>query len=211
MRKPASPSRLSKIKAVVFDYGNVLARIDRPAWCRRFASHSPLSTEDVCSRVFGTDIEHDAETGRVDSHRHFEAIKVRIQADEDWSYDQFRAEYLDGLALIDEGVAALRMAAESKRVFVLSNTTYLHSLWLYSQEVLVTIPELHVFSFKVGVMKPDPGIWQAMMRMGQVEPEECLYIDDIPEYCEMAEKLGLATINYQVGSTDLKGELRKWL
>jgi putative hydrolase of the HAD superfamily len=205
------PVLVNKIKAVVFDYGNVLARIDRPAWCSRFARHCPLSAEEVCARVFDSDIERDAETGRIDSRGHFEAIKKSIQADGDWSYDQFRAEYLDGLALIEEGVEALRMAAESKRVFILSNTTYLHSLWLYGQETLATIPELHVFSFKVGVMKPDPGIWQTMMRMGRVEPGECLYIDDIPEYCEAAEKLGIPTINYQVGSTDLQGELNKWL
>ncbi len=199
------------ISAVVFDFGNVLALVDRLKICARFTGHSPLSAEEICKNIYGTDIEYDSETGKYDSIGHFKKIKERIKGNNGWSYEQFYQEYKNGFVPNEEGVEALKIAAEKKRVFILSNTTYLHSLWLFEQEVLATLPELHIFSYKVGVMKPDPGIWKAMFRMGSVSPGECLFIDDVESFCEAAEKLGLKTIHYRKGKTNLLTEIGRRL
>ena len=60
-------------------------------------------------------------------------------------------------------------------------------------------------------MKPDPRIWEAMLRLGSLEARQCLYIDDIEEYCEAAEALGFNSLHYQPGTTDLMEELSYWL
>ena len=202
---------MSGIEAVVFDFGNVLANVERPRICARLAEHSPLSVEQVCALVYGTDIEFDSETGRYDSREHFKRIKECIQGNGSWSYEQFREEFKEGFSLNDEGMNAFRRAAASKRVFILSNIPYLHSLWLYEQEELVNLPEQHIFSFKVGVMKPDPGIWKAFLQRARLEAPQCLYIDDLEPYCEVARRLGFEALNYRKGKTDLLGELQPWL
>ena len=38
-------------------------------------------------------------------------IKERIRADRGWSYEQFRQDYCDGIAVNEEGVEALQMAS----------------------------------------------------------------------------------------------------
>jgi HAD superfamily hydrolase (TIGR01509 family) len=200
-----------QIEAVVFDFGNVLANVERLKICARLAEHSPLNAEEVCARIYGTDIERDSETGRYDSEGHFQSIKERIQGNGGWTYEEFREEFKEGFSLNREGMEALRLAARSKRVFVLSNTTYLHSLWLYEHEELATLPEQHIFSFKVGVMKPDPGIWRALLERASLQPAQCLYIDDLEPFCAAARRLGLNALHYRKGRTDLVGELKSWL
>jgi FMN phosphatase YigB (HAD superfamily) len=202
---------MPEVRAVVFDFGNVLANVDRLAICRRLAAHSPLSAEEVCARIYGTDIESDSETGKYDSRTHFLRIKERIGADPAWSYEQFREEYKDGFSLNEEGMQALRLASGRARTFILSNTTYLHSLWLYEQEELVTLPEDLVFSFKVGAMKPDPAIWRALLERACLAPQECLYVDDVEAFCAAACTLGFPSVHYRRGVTDLLGELRQRL
>ena len=193
---------------VVFDFGNVLAQIRRRAMGEALAAHSPYDAEEVLSQIFGTDIEIDSETGVYDSRGHFEAIKARIQGEASWDYETFRGEYCQGLSLSEEGVRALELCKEAgKRIFVLSNTSYLHARWLFEQEVLATLPEWHIFSFKVGIMKPDPRIWEYMLRAGNAQAAESIYVDDLEENCRTARKLGFDTILHAPGETDLCAEL----
>lgn len=201
----------TSIEAVVFDFGNVLVLLDRLRICSHLSDHSPLSPEDICARIYDSDLEYDSETGKYDSREHFRRIKQRIQGNHGWTYDQFRSEFKDGFELNPEGMEALKAASERKRVFILSNISYLHALRLFEHEDLVALPEQHIFSFKVGAMKPDPKIWEVMLRMGSLEARQCLYIDDIKEYCEAAEGIGFNTIHYQSGTTRLMEELSQWL
>jgi FMN phosphatase YigB (HAD superfamily) len=202
---------MSGIKAFVFDFGNVLADVERLKICSRLAKHSPLSAEEVCARIYGTDIEVDSETGRYDSRGHFQAVKERIQGNGGWTYEEFRQEFTDGFSLNPEGMEALRLTARRARVFILSNIPYLHSLWLFHQEELATLPEQHIFSYKVGAMKPDPRIWQVLLERAAVQAGQCLYIDDLEPFCAAAGGLGFHTLHYRKGETDLLGELKTWL
>ncbi len=199
------------ITTVVFDFGNVLAKVDRLKICSHLSVHSPLDAEEICRRIYGTDIEYDSETGKYDSKEHFKRIKERINGEGNWSYEEFKEEFKNGFERNEDGERALIYAGKRARVFVLSNTTYLHSLYLFEQELLATIPELFVFSYKVGVMKPDKRIWEIMCKMGCVKPGECLYIDDVSEYCNVAGNLGFNVIHYDFRRMQLTEELKKWL
>jgi putative hydrolase of the HAD superfamily len=201
----------TSIEVVVFDFGNVLVRLDRLRICSNLANHSPLSPEEICSRIYNSDLEYDSETGKYGSREYFRRIKQRIQGNHGWTYEQFQSEFKDVFELNPEGMEALKAASGRKRIFILSNISYLHALWLFEHEDLVTIPEQHIFSFKVGAMKPDPKIWEVMLRMGSIEARQCLYIDDIKEYCEAAERIGFNSIHYQLGTTQLMEELSYWL
>lgn len=198
-----------RLKAVAFDYGNVLAFHDRLEICARLARHSPLSAGEVLEAVYGGDIERDSECGRYDSREHFLRIKKRIHGETDWSYEQFCEEYRASFLPNPEAIEAMVAASATCRVFVLSNTTFLHAQWMFSHEVIATIPELYILSFKVGVMKPDPEIWRIMLRRGAIEAHECLYIDDVPEFSAAARKLGFPTITYRKDDRNLVMEVMR--
>ncbi len=54
-----------------------------------------------------------------------------------------------------------------------------------------------VFSYEVGMVKPEPDMYRlACQRLG-VQPEEALFIDDKELYCAAARQVGLHAIRYQ--------------
>ena len=51
-----------------------------------------------------------------------------------------------------------------------------------------------VFSFREGIVKPDPEIYKILLRRYGLKAEECVFIDDTEENVRSAEKLGFAGI-----------------
>jgi len=196
---------------VLFDFGNVLALHDRLEICGRLSVHSSLSAQEVCARIFETEIEYDSETGKYDSREHFRRIKSAIGGDPGWSYDEFVDEFKNVFTLNDEAVTALVHAAQDCRVFILSNISYVHSRWLFEQEILATVPESYILSYKVSVMKPDPQIWRIALSRSGVSAARTLFVDDSGDNCAAAQELGIRSIHYRKGVTDLDGEIDRWI
>jgi FMN phosphatase YigB (HAD superfamily) len=200
------------IDAVVFDFGNVLGFVDKLACTAAMARHCEMTPEAVERAIWGTDIERLSETGAWDEREHFRRVRDAIGGRADWGFEQFREEFVAGFSLNPEGLEAMRLARSlGKRVFVLSNTSFTHARWLFANEELVRLAEDCIFSFKVGVMKPDPAIWRHLLSSHCLEARRCVYIDDVAAYCTAAEELGFSAIRYVRGKTDLVGSLRSLL
>lgn len=54
-----------------------------------------------------------------------------------------------------------------------------------------------IVSAEVKVMKPDPAIYLLTAKKLGVKPEECIFIDDSPVFCQAAEAVGMQTICYK--------------
>jgi putative hydrolase of the HAD superfamily len=58
-----------------------------------------------------------------------------------------------------------------------------------------TISELVIDSSEVGIRKPDPAIYRlALERLGGIEPERSVFLDDAPGNVRAAEDLGMHAI-----------------
>jgi putative hydrolase of the HAD superfamily len=51
-------------------------------------------------------------------------------------------------------------------------------------------------SFEVGALKPDEEIYYDMLKKLDLAPEACVYIDDLLEFVQAAERIGLYGIHY---------------
>ena len=49
-------------------------------------------------------------------------------------------------------------------------------------------------SAKIGLRKPDPRIYQMMTETLQVDPRNCVYLDDLGVNLKPAREMGMATI-----------------
>lgn len=54
-----------------------------------------------------------------------------------------------------------------------------------------------VISYQVHALKPEPAIYEALLRMYQLEPESCLFIDDVLANIEGAQQMGIKGIQYK--------------
>lgn len=196
-------------KAVVFDFGNVLCALDRMAFARAAAPRSRLSAQELDAALWGGSLEHDHETGRFDSHGFYRRVAELVGFDSSYSYQEFVADYRRIILPNPDGEAGLIAARDlGARCFVLSNTAFLHASMIFENEVLATIPEFHILSYKVGFMKPDPRIWLKLLDYARLEAQDCLYIDDVQAYCDAAQKLGFGAFCYDRTTHSLSQILR---
>jgi putative hydrolase of the HAD superfamily len=83
-------------------------------------------------------------------------------------------------------------------LFLLSNTNSLH--FDYIQERFGAILQLFkafVLSFRVGNRKPEPAIYQSLIRQAGRPPEEILFLDDKAAFVEAARNQGLAAWQFR--------------
>jgi putative hydrolase of the HAD superfamily len=71
-------------------------------------------------------------------------------------------------------------------------------LWRSKLPEIDELFELVVDSAFVGLRKPDPAIFTLTLeRLGGVEPERCVFVDDLDVNCEAARALGMAAVRFE--------------
>jgi HAD superfamily hydrolase (TIGR01509 family) len=203
---PASLSRQGPpLMIVVFDIGNVLLR-----WNPRYLYRKVFDDEERMERFLATALGMDF-VSHTDIVENFAgAIEARVKdfpefAQELRMFDKRWIETLDGP--IEENVALLRrLRASGKPVYALSN--FAHETFALAERHHDFLSEFdhRVISGHVGVVKPDPRIYQILFERVGRSPSELLFIDDSAANVHAAEALGMPAIHFTPG-VDLESEL----
>ncbi|MDE5460609.1 HAD-IA family hydrolase [Bradyrhizobium sp. CSS354] len=70
---------------------------------------------------------------------------------------------------------------------------------LYVAEVMVLFDHV-IESAKIGLRKPDPRIYQLMVETLKVDPNNCVYLDDLGVNLKPAREMGMTTIKVTSGA-----------
>jgi putative hydrolase of the HAD superfamily len=122
---------------------------------------------------------------------------------------RFREIYFEALHPNEPMIELMREAkADGRRMALLTNNVReWEPLWR-SMLPVDEIFEVVVDSGFVGCRKPDHEIYELTLeRLGGVDPESCLFIDDSDVNVDAAVELGMATVHYQHNEQAL-GEIR---
>ncbi len=192
---------MSDIKAVIFDYGNVLARVDKSKFMRRLTDHTDMPYEEISSILYPADsfdsyssITADYESGNISSEEFFQKVKEVCRLDMD--IEDFKKAYTDIFHPIGSSIELARQLKPDYKLGLLSNT----SEWDFQEEIRKN-EAFHLFdtvtlSYEVGAMKPCKEIFDDALQKLKLPPEQCLFIDDIPEYVRAAKGCKLNAITY---------------
>ena len=186
-----------EISTIVFDFGNVLI-----GWDPRRVYRQTLGTDDAIARFFeevgfaGWNLEQDrggrswseavAELAARFPHRQ-ELIRA---FDERW--EESITGPIEGTVRIVE-----RLHKSGYRLIGLTNWS--------AEKFALTMPRYEVFkqfddivvSGDVRLVKPDPEIFQLMLRRIGSDAGECLFIDDSAANITAAARIGFRTIHFQ--------------
>jgi putative hydrolase of the HAD superfamily len=103
-----------------------------------------------------------------------------------------------------EMIAALKIVKPRfKTGCITNNVTANHSSaqeWraFYSREIMEQFDHV-IESSKIGIRKPNPRIYEMMCEALSVEPENCVYLDDLGMNLKPAKAMGMATIKVESG------------
>jgi glucose-1-phosphatase len=185
-----------KIRAVIFDIGRVLIRIDVNRATKRMASRLSLSAKELWSAIEKDPRWKDWQEGRIlarDWHLH---IKQRFGGSA--TFEQFVETWnqvLDPEPIL--GKELFEKLSKKHRLALLSNTDPIHVEFMEKRYEFFSYFPARVYSCAVGATKPSPIIYREALRACRVRAEEALYIDDIAAYVEAAQRLGMAGVQFR--------------
>jgi len=198
------------IRAVVWDWGGVLQRTED--YGPRHALDAALSLEpgSVERAVFESAIWEQASTGRCPAEEAWTAIVASLGYSLN-QIDTFVAQFFAGDRVDPTLVELVRwMRAQGLRVGLLSNAPpgRSASASAAARWGMDGLFDAQVFSYEVGVLKPDPRMYAAILEKLDVAPAEALFIDDSPKNVAGAQAVGMQAIRF-TGVPALLAELRE--
>jgi len=200
---PVSPgfSRSCQRKCFLFDFGNVIGLFDPRIAYREIISLSgaTLELDQVHHAVHSNgnfdafekgDISPDAFLGHIRDH-----LRIHVPLE-----DLARA-WVEIMRPNDDVIALLPLLKKASYRLVLgSNNNELHyrKIWVQFSEALALFDD-HVFSHRVGAIKPDPAFFEACAAACACDPADTVYVDDLEVNIEAGEKFGFQSVHYQPG------------
>jgi len=176
-----------KTRAIIFDCFGVLTT---DVW-RAFLDNLPAGTDTTEARR----LNHAYDAGLISLQDFLEGVQkatgqkpTRVE------------ELLEGTGEVVKNTRLLEYITQLRgrgyKIGMISNiaTNWIRDTFLSAEEQALF--DHMLFSYELGLTKPDPRIYRlACERLG-VEPEEAIFIDDIDRYCAAAEAEGLGAIIY---------------
>ena len=108
-----------------------------------------------------------------------------------WNWPSYIEIYTEVFPLL------VGLKEKGHRIFVLSNTSPVFYELLEEQlSPLNEILDGFVLSCDIKIIKPDPKMFEEILRKYQLDPENCIFLDDVKDNTNMAESLGIKA--YQV-------------
>ena len=158
------------------------ATVSSPDWNE--LDRSEKSDEELLAKFIANAPAYEKEIRRV-----WENIGLSI-----WQYDYARPWIVN-------------MKRCGYRVYILSN----YSRWTYenTREALSFLEDVDgaLFSFQVRQVKPEPEIYQSLLKKYDLKAEECIFLDDRQDNIDAAKAQGIAGIRF-TGYEDAVEKLR---
>lgn len=186
----------SKLRAIIFDIGRVLVRVDVARAMQGLASGSSLSPSELWSAIEKDPRWSDWQEGRIAPHDWYLHLAQRLGGG--LSFEQFTEVWnraLDPAPIHND--AFFEKLSKRYRLALLSNTDPIHVRHLEGTYSFFAFFPARIYSCAVGASKPNPLIYRQALRAVKARAEEALYIDDIAAYVEAAKGLGLGGIQFQ--------------
>jgi FMN phosphatase YigB (HAD superfamily) len=195
------------IETIISDLGNVLLSFDNTVFFRKLAPYTAHSLEEI-RRVThdNLDLALLFEKGAISPLDFFRNVKDLLELTA--GYEEFYALYVDIFTLNPPVLELFRRLRPFYKMALLSSTDIMRWTFIKRRFPEVLIFDAYVLSFDQGAMKPDPIVFREILRLTGTRPEEAVFIDDLRENIEGAERMGLRGIVFGSG-TDLEGELAR--
>jgi putative hydrolase of the HAD superfamily len=188
------------IKAVVFDFGNVLGFFSHRRAAEQLSLYAPggVTADDILTFLGDSDVEIAFEEGRMSTTEVLDRLRQRF--DLRGSDEQLERAAADMFTPNEPVCALVPVLRQNYRLVLLSNTNDLHYRH-FRRQFADTLDHFHalVVSHQVGVRKPDPAVYDHARERADCAAHECLFIDDLPVNAVAARACGWQSVVYRKG------------
>ena len=171
------------IKVIFFDIGGVLLHIHPEKMIKQISTITDIPFDTV-KRSFPEGAHDTYERGQMTDNGWFQSCKNSLPTD------------------------ILIRLKKSYKIWLLSNTNSRHiKKEIENNYVFPKLVDGAIYSYDVGHRKPEQKIYQVACERAEIEPERCVFIDDLKDNISGAINSGLNSIHYN-NTTQLKKDLK---
>ena len=189
------------VKAIIFDWGNVLGPINHQKACEVFSAFSEMPTDKIYKVIFESGIEKDFDEGQSTPEQFYSQVCEAINVSKgNMSLEECKIAWQEVLLGDNKKMeCVLHYIKNDVKMLLLSNTNVWHWEVLSKSSIVKKFFSSlwqQILSFKVHCRKPDDLIYHEGIRRCGYDPREILYIDDIPKFAQKFGNLGGQHIVY---------------
>lgn len=182
-----------QIKAIVFDLGNTLIKIDYKPFLVNTGLDGKFNEMEIYNLL--EELTQKYEKGKIDSRSFYSIVNKELRLDV--TYEKFALAWCSVATDLIIGMDTLIQEMSNKYpLYLLSNTNELHF-----EYILKIFPQLKIFnkyflSYNVGAMKPDVEIYKYMLENMPFKASEILFVDDKEINTATATLLGIDAVRF---------------
>lgn len=192
------------IKNIVFDFGNVIGRFDYKEAISKITDDKDATEfliANVINSPFWTGLNI-MDTGLVTYDEVIMLINDRNNNKYADLVEKLVNNYYNSISISDEMVNIVKSIKEKGyNIYLLSNTTR-EVVHIFKDHKIFTYFSGFVLSYKINKVKPYDGIYNYLFDKYNLNPEECLFIDDKDVNMETGNRLGMK--GRQVNKDDIE-------
>jgi putative hydrolase of the HAD superfamily len=184
------------IRAVIFDFGGVIVRTEDRTSRAQLAERLGLTYDQLSAIVFDSKSAHLATIGEITTAEHWENVRetLGLSAGE---FPQVPDDFWGGDRVDQILVNFLRELRGEYKTALLSNAwDDLRGMICEVWKIDDAFDEI-LISAEIGLVKPDPRIYQRLLADLQVAPAEAVFVDDFQHNVEGAREVGLQGIQFK--------------
>ena len=184
---------------IYFDLGNVLVLFDHQIACDQMAKISGLTSDQVRTIAFESDLQWQYERGDITTEQFFEQFCAETSSKPELNQLLHAASDMfwvnEGMIPVVRGLKQLGL-----RLGILSNTCPAHWEFINSgrfDTVDTQFFEVAALSYEMNRMKPEPEIYAQAASMAGVNPHEIFFTDDRTENVSAARDAGFDAVLFK--------------
>ena len=183
------------LRAIFFDLGGVILRTEYQTPRERLAERLNMTYEDISKLVFEAETARKASLGEISVEEHWLAVTRKLRLP-DSEAEAIRIEFFAGDVIDRDLLDFIRSLRPRYRTGVISNA------WGDLRDYIVKHQfddafDTLIISAEIGMMKPQPEVYQWALKQAQVEANEAAFVDDMPKNIEAANALGMHGIIFR--------------
>lgn len=184
------------IQAVYFDIGGVLVRTEDKTPRDSLAARLGIIRDDLDELVFSGEQGQRAQSGQIGAAELWENVRQALHLPPE-AMSQVIREYFGGDRLDTVLLDYIRTLHQHYKTGIISNALDDTRPIIEGRWGMGDAFDVIIISAEVGVMKPDPRIFQIALQALGTQPSEAVFVDDSAHNVEGARAVGMLAIQFR--------------
>jgi epoxide hydrolase-like predicted phosphatase len=182
------------IKAIYFDLGGVIVRTEDKTLRSALGQRFGMTYDEMDRFVFGCETAKKASIGLISEEQHWRDVARRLGVDDEWK--PIADAFFAGDRIDRSLLAFIQSVRPGLKTGVISNAWDGLRAYMQEQGFLTPFDEI-IVSAEVGIVKPDARIYHFALQKLGVQPDEAIFVDDMPENIAAANALGMKGVHFR--------------